>query len=475
MSDLRGRYAAPADPVEYYEAPAVRRAILEYCGATDSSPATTAYVCGLDAQCGLLPLWDRSTCLPPADIAVLWGRGADISRALWDREHLILLLDIDYQNIDSPGEPYLRPAEVFFKLEPIYRAAVRVFTRYGLPPRPIMTGRGYQFTGRIPLGDPTAARLAALAPGVPVWHVGVEQRRRAGVDAPLSSEHARSSMGLGLVTEYLAHRVLAEAQPDSRVPVVFNGTHVGAGVVGRECASIDFSHVGDPLDIRHMRVAFSTYQWHRLRPDIFGEVAASRPTITAIPRVRESLVTMLAGGHGLDTGARAATRSADLLPDVTAGVAALADEYADGALAVFHRHFYVRRRDPSPIDPAVFDGLPACLQAPLATPNDLLLRPEYVQHLVRGLMARGCEPAAIAGLVQRQYESDHGWGDRWQWMHPATRAEFEVRVFAGMIATGLDQLIDLNCVSAQEKDLCPRLPCPHDLRRDRAALRALWP
>jgi hypothetical protein len=86
-------------------------------------------------------------------------------------------------------------------------------------------------------------------------------------------------------------------------------------------------------------------------------------------------------------------------------------------------------------------------------------------------MARGARPAAIAGLVQAAYEEDHDWGDRWSWMDRRTRADFDVRVFAGLIATGLDSLVDLNCVSAQEKDVCPRAGCSYDLRVDRERLR----
>jgi len=46
----------------------------------------------------------------------------------------------------------------------------------------------------------------------------------------------------------------------------------------------------------------------------------------------------------------------------------------------------------------------------------------------------------------------------------ATRAEFDVRVFAGLNAAGVDRGVDFNCRSAQEKGLCPGRPCPLDLR-----------
>jgi hypothetical protein len=57
-------------------------------------------------------------------------------------------------------------------------------------------------------------------------------------------------------------------------------------------------------------------------------------------------------------------------------------------------------------------------------------------------------------------------------MDAQTRAEFDVRVFAGMVATGLDEAIDFNCRSAQEKGLCPGAVCTHDLRSDRDRLLA---
>ena len=52
----------------------------------------------------------------------------------------------------------------------------------------------------------------------------------------------------------------------------------------------------------------------------------------------------------------------------------------------------------------------------------------------------------------------------------APRAEFDVRVFAGLVATGLDRMVDYNCVSAQQKGVCPGTGCAHDLRIERECL-----
>ena len=140
--------------------------------------------------------------------------------------------------------------------------------------------------------------------------------------------------------------------------------------------------------------------------------------------------------------------------------------YVASPLAEFHRSFDAARGS-KPVFGAEVASVPPCVAAALARPNDLLLRPAHVQHVVRDLLSRAWTPARVAGLVQSCYEADHEWGARWARMDPATRARFEVRVFAGMIAAGADALIDFNCVSAQEKGLCPRTTCQYDLVRDR--------
>jgi hypothetical protein len=266
---------------------------------------------------------------------------------------------------------------------------------------------------------------------------------------------------------------MREAWGTTTLPVVVNGTVVGRGTAEREGISIDFSHVGDPLDVRHVRSAFSTYQWHLLRPDIFGGVAELLGPLVALPRGDSSLSAFVAQNRGLAGGICAAREASIALPDIGAGITRVLEAYARSSLATFHREFQAALpHTPDRMPDA--DLLPPCIRLSLDHPNDLLLKPEHVQHLVRGLMARHWRPAEIARLIQSKYEEDHGWDDRWSRLHAGTRAAFDVRVFAGLIATGLDSLLDFNCVSAQEKDICPRTGCPYDLRRDRDRLQNAW-
>lgn len=462
---------------DYYADPFVRERILEYCGALDDvrGGPTCVDLAGLTGREARFVTWGRAPRYATGQLDALLAGGADISRSTWDTASLLIHLDVDYQNADSPGEAYHHPAEVFFKLEPVYRAAQHVLHRFDLPLLPLMTGRGYHFTGRIPLDSAVIARLAALVPAPPRWLVTLPARRPPWLTQELSERHAKAYVGAGMLVEFLAHRILKRGARRSPIPIVLNGTMVGTGLAGRECASLDLSYAGDPMDVRHMRVAFGAYQKHRFRPDIVAHRGASeRPPFIAVPRGEESLEHLLSHGREFAHAARAARVRSTRLPVVTGGVAALLDMYATSRLAQSHRRFCETPRRSVAEGDALFRALPAslpeCASRPLLTPNDWLLQPTSVQHVTRALMAEGRLPRDIAAIVRARYAADYGWSRRWAWLDAETRAEFDVRVFAGLIEAGVDRAIDFNCTSAQEKDLCPRQPCGRDLRVDRARL-----
>jgi hypothetical protein len=467
---------------DYYRLPAVRQRIREYCGAQGHSAPTCVYVVGLVGQAAPETCrWETAAAYPPEALDRLCEAGADLSRSLWDRENLIVLLDIDYLNVDRPQEPFEHPANVFLKLEPVYQAVRTVLAALDLRTCVLMTGAGYHFTARVPLTDPVVGRLAALLAEPPPWFAGFRARRPPWTNATIDETHARASHGLGALVEHLGHLVVRQAGAKSSIPVVVNGTKVGnAGAVGRECASVDFSYVGDPLDARHLRVAFGTYQKHIFRPDIVGGgIAACLPTLVALPRSDLPLLDMLLAGRGPERGAALAGRADGVIPEAAGGIGRLLEDYLRSPLSRFHRDFYGMFPHPPAAWRGTYDrldsaaGLLPCVEASLARPNDLLLQPAHLQHLTRWLLAEGWHPRHIAGLVHSRYARDHGWGEHWKAVDSQSRAEFDIRVFAGMITTGLDQAVDFNCRSAQEKELCPGRPCAHDLRHDRDRLFAM--
>lgn len=433
---------------EYYADSHVRQRVREYCGVDEHGVPSASRVATLNAQAAWPIGWETARHWPGAELDAIWRDDGDVARSLLDSRSLVFFIELDYEDPECPGAPFLNAGEVFRLMEPAFQALSGVLERASLRPLILMTGRGYHFSGRIPVGAPVTSVLAGLVPaGTPnaAW------------------------AGLGCVIEHVAHQVL-RAAGGGAVPVVVNGLPVGPGARGRVAVAVDFSYAGDPLEARFIRSAFSTYQWHRLRPDIFGDRASALPPLVTVPRDGLSLAGALERGRTLDAGRRIARESSAGIPDVATGVERLLAEYLESPLSGFHRRFHaalrgdIRQRQA----PA---GLPPCVVAALGQPNDLLLKPEHLQHLVRTLLSRGWDAPQIALLLQDCYQADCGWGDRWaRRMNPAMRAAFEARVFAGLIAAGTDRLVDFNCVSAQEKGLCPRTRCDHDLRRDRDAL-----
>ncbi|MEO5713733.1 MAG: hypothetical protein ABIT37_09625 [Luteolibacter sp.] len=89
-------------------------------------------------------------------------------------------------------------------------------------------------------------------------------------------------------------------------------------------------------------------------------------------------------------------------------------------------------------------------------PNDRLLKPAGMQLITRALLAEGWHPRHIAGLIRSKFENPaHGWGVNWNEYEAGTRADFYVRLFAGLLATHVDELVDFNCMSTREKGFCP--------------------
>lgn len=457
---------------DYYRIPIVRRRIREYCGGRDGGELTCVFLSGLAA--GTDETWDHSPRYPPASLDTLLNDAADISRSTWDSRDLLVHLDMDYQHADRPEEAFDHPADAFLKMERARKALQQLLSEFDLPLLSVMTGRGYHFTGRVPLASPVVARLSALAP-VPAWLATAPGRRLPWTTARITEEQARAYTGASLVIEYLSHRTIRASARDSVIPVVVNGTVVGPGAHGRECTSLDFTYAGDPLDIRHMRVAFSAYQTHCARHERDSGADALRLPVIAVPVGSRSLEDMLdRARHPVAAAALAADVSAEI-PVVTKGAANLLEAYLASPLAAFHREFYAGEADPPSRWSTTYDRLDLasllpCVNAPLASPNDLLLKPEHVQHVTRYFLSEGWHPRHIAGLVHSRYAKDFQWADRWTRMDAQTRAEFDVRVFAGMVATGLDEGTDFNCRSAQEKGLCPGSVCTHDLRADRRRL-----
>ncbi|HEX7877924.1 MAG TPA: hypothetical protein VF720_00860 [Candidatus Eisenbacteria bacterium] len=472
---IRRPFAREPPVRDYYQRREVRTRIREYASLTEPGHPGCAYLAAMTGLEGPYATWYDAPHYPPAALDRLLATGADIARSMLDREGLLVFLDLDFQDPDDPGFAFRTPAPAFGMLEPMYAAITAELLRLDMPLLPLMTGEGYHFVGRVAWSSKAISRLASLCPETPGWLSSMAPRQPPWVHPLLGEPEARAYAGLGMVMEHLGHEIQRHASVRCPVPVVMNGTVVGRAGRGRQCVSIDLTFAGDPLDMRHLRVAFGAYQRHRWRPDIFGEdLSRTAGPLVVLPRVG-SLEHLLAGGRGTAAAIELASRVDATIPDVALGAERLLDDYQASPVAAAHRRFYAepampREEWPARFDPHEWRELPPCISGSLIAPNDRLLQPAHVQHVVRAFLSRGWPPRHIAALIQSRYAGDFRWGDRWTRMHAPTKTEVDVRVFSTLCFLGLDRLVDFNCVSAQEKGLCPMTGCRHDLRADRHRL-----
>ena len=207
---------------------------------------------------------------PVADLPRLWEQEFDISRSLWDRKSLVIDLDIEYVNFDFPIEPYLEPKRIFTLQRPVELATEAVLLDYSIQPLHLLSGRGHHFVWRIRQDSRAFRRLARLG-HVPPSLKAVNARAHRPHGNPISPELGAAFAGLGLVMEFVAHRIKEEAAPMCAIPVELTAVEVGPGKLGREMISIDISEYGDPLSTRVIRVPFSLYLKPWQQRGILGE------------------------------------------------------------------------------------------------------------------------------------------------------------------------------------------------------------
>jgi hypothetical protein len=186
---------------------------------------------------------------PVTDLPALWEKKLDISRSLWDRESLVIHLDIEYVNFDFPAEPYLKPERIFSLQRPVELTTEAVLSDYGIAPLHLLSGRGHHFVWRIRQNSRALGRLANLGNVAPTLEKLNAQPHLPNGEC-ISSKLGAAFAGLGLVMEYLAHRIKEQAAPMCDLPVELTAVEVGPGRSGREMISIDISENGDPLSTR---------------------------------------------------------------------------------------------------------------------------------------------------------------------------------------------------------------------------------
>jgi len=446
----------------YYRNPNVRARIREFLGATtDQEPSCKFVAAGDENAPPPFPPYS------PRALNSLLDRGFEICRSLWDRDALIADFDIEYVNFDHPAEAFVDPDRVFAIQQPVQQTIQQFLEENGIEPLHVLSGRGHHFIWRVEHSSDEFKKLSGLGYGPSsLWETEAQVHPPNGRGVPI--ELARAFAGLGLVMEFLAHRVKQIAAPRAGIPVELTAVEVGPSKHGREMISVDISEYGDPLYSREVRVPFSVY----LKPwqqhwgfDV--DALVNLPLLFVIPLQgidwQQGISAMRDPHLAVELAKHCSTR----IPDGTLGTGQLLQQYNKSKLAKFHADFYSQEQHPARLWPETYDRqpleiLPACARVALEMPNDLLLRPASIRRLVRVMLALGWHPRHIAGLICSKYRRDFGW-TQFVNVDPATRADFYTRVFAGLFAVGTDDLIDFNCASAQEQGTCTFSGCGHNL------------
>lgn len=448
--------------LDYYQSPYVRARMLEFLGSVSAEPTAmfiTADGPESHAEYHPRPLDSLNQCL---------SEGLDITRSLWDRHSLLAHLDIEYVNFDDPGRSWRQPLETFEVQQSVVNAIEELLTGFGISFLHLLSGRGHHFLWSIRKGSSAFSRLAALGQ-VPEPLAACYRTPQSPTGESVEPELGRAYSGLGMLMEYLGQRVVSAVSAVTPIPVELTAVRVSSQNGGHEAISIDISEYGDPLYTRCTRIPFSVY----LKPMqqrwlLSQEALNAMPQMIVIPLfemdVRQGLLAMRDVGAVLNLARRASVR----IPDSSESTDNLLDECASSLLASFHKSFYSREQAAPENWPATYDAvalhdLPPCISLMLQDPNERLLKPAGIKQVVRVLLARNWHPRDIAGLIRSKYERDFGWGHLWYRYNACSRADFYVRMFAGMIATGCDRLQDFDCETTRQNGECPQTLCSEKL------------
>ena len=450
--------------VDYYRNSDVRTRIVEFLGGDVLENPTCGYLVGGDMNQPQRHHHSRVQ-----DLGSLFDGGLEICRSLWDDTSLLADFDVEYVNFDHAAEVFLEPERALEIQQPVADTIERVLHGYGISALHLLSGRGHHFVWRIQRDSEAFRRLVNLGRGPEsLWKAGREVQLPGEKSVPV--ELARAFAGLGLVMEFLAHGIKEIAAPITQIPVELTAVEVGPSGHGREMVSIDISEYGDPLYSRMLRVPFSVYLKPWQQRWAFGaHVLENLPPLVVVPLEkitwREGILRM----RNFAAAQELAQHSITKIPDAGESMQKLIGDYERSSVAKSHEWFYSQEPHPpeqwaETYDQMPLEILPACARVILEQPNDLLLRPASIRRLVRVLLALGWHPRHVAGLITSKYMRPFGW-TQFEGCDPATRADFYARVFAGLFATGRDDLVDFNCVSAQEQKTCPLSNCGFNLQQ----------
>ena len=487
-------------PHEFYRQEAVVQRILEYCGVSiedaaqfhleaDSSLQSSKSLERLarKATVEYLSGWlggKKPTSRKPGQTGWFFDQGYDVFRSVWDKQNITFLLDLEYVSHRFPAEAYLNQERVFGLLEPVYQCLWDIFREKGMKPLTLVTGQGYHFVFDVNSYDRPYWQKEKQVTDIvrKLEHIGYLEDTLQGKyehpvpgkkrDRVVEKELGRVFDASGKILEFVVHKALKRLpQYGVKIPITIGDLVTGNAM--QETISLDLSTYTSPLHLRVMRTAFSTHQKHHNPKKMTG--AEHIPVQIAIPRHTPcngsilSLREVFKNRRHFEHSANYAKAITLNIPEEGAGVNQLCEEFVGSPLHLFHQDYDTTKTDNPERWPSTYDrfdlrSVPPCVAKMLTDPNPALLQPTQIQTLVRVLTGKQWwHPKHVAGLIRSKYERDFQWDYRFDKHDAAHHANTWVRFYAGLLATGLDERVDQNCISHQEKELCTQSGCGYNL------------
>jgi hypothetical protein len=438
----------------YYQCPAIRRRIAEFLASDHHDTVSAVFI----TPCDVVHEIGTDFRLPN-ELEYFYERSYDINRSLWDSSSLIAHLDIEYVNFDFPAEPYLDPIRSFDLQKEIVAAIQKILLEYGVSPLHLLSGRGHHFVWRIDQNSAAFGKLSKIA-RLP-RHLKLRYATKCSpANTSVSPDLGAAYLGLGKIMEFIALSVKSVCDKLTCIPVELSAVEVPPQVRGREIVSIDITEYGDLLNTRLIRIPFSLYlkpwKYHGILND---EIRDRVPVMVSIPFFEMGINEAVSVMRNLESASDLANRASVRIPDQSIPMLTVIEAYEQSTVAQFHAQFYEQEHTNPDLWGISYDRfsrelLPPCVGTILENPNDLLLKPAGIRHVVRVLLSLGWHPRHIAGLIRTKYERNYGWGREWYFYDAATRSDFYTRIFFTLIASGVDSLVHFDCLSVSSSGYC---------------------
>jgi hypothetical protein len=438
----------------YYRCPAIRRRISEFLEADQLDDISAVFI----TPCDVVHEIGTDFRLPH-EINYFYERCFDINRSLWDHTSLIAHFDIEYVNYDFPAEPYLDPLRSFELQQGIVNRIQETLLEYGISPFHMLSGRGHHFVWRINRGSAAFGKLCKTAE-LP-QHLKLRYATKCSpANLPVSPDLGAAYLGLGKVMEFVAASVKEKCDASTKIPIELSAVEVPPQERGREMVSIDITEYGDLLNTRLIRVPFSLYLKPWKYDGIVNDQIRDRiPVMVSVPFFEMNINEAVEVMRDLKKASELACKASVRIPDQSKQMVNLIDAYENSLIARLHSQFYEQEHTSPELWGISYDRftteiIPPCVRTILEYPNDLLLKPAGIRHVVRVLLSLGWHPRHIAGLIRTKYERNYGWGREWYFYDAATRSDFYTRIFFTQIASGIDKLTHFDCISVCSSGYC---------------------